>query len=187
MANFDSGEGANPLGEVSPARGVPLLVTAELPADILEWSDSLRRAHYPPERNRLQAHVTLFHGLPPSARAEVHDLLIATAGEAKSPEACISGVMDLGRGTALAIDSCGMIELHERLAESLHGLIQQKDARELRLHITVQNKVERSQAKALQAELAATFRSQGFRFRGFGFYGWDGILWNFERLYSFRR
>ena len=47
-------------------RGVPLLITAELPRDVFAWVDALRRAHYPPERNRLGAHVTLFHALPAS-------------------------------------------------------------------------------------------------------------------------
>jgi len=170
----------------APARSEPLLVTAELPPDILEWAERLRRAHYPPERNRLKAHVTLFHALPPSARGEVRQLLGEIAGEFAAPEAEVTGLMDLRRGTAFAVDSPGMVALHERLAERLHGLIQQKDARGLRLHITVQNKVSRSDAKALQAQLAVQSRPRSFRFRGFGLYGWDGGLWNFEQLFPFR-
>ena len=54
------------------AAGRPLIVTAELPDDVLAWADGLRRAHFPPERNWLVAHVTLFHALPPS----VHDELV---------------------------------------------------------------------------------------------------------------
>jgi hypothetical protein len=172
--------------ETSRARGVPLLVTAELPPDILEWADGLRQAHYPSARNRLHAHVTLFHALPPSAYGEVRQLLAGLAGETDAPVAQITGLMDLGKGTAFTLDSPGMIALHERLAELLHGLTQQKDTRELRLHITVQNKVPPGLAKSLQAELAAQFRPRSFRFRGFGLYGWDGLLWNFERLYRFR-
>lgn len=173
-------------GDGREGRGVPLLVTAELPPDILAWADHLRKANYPPERNRLQAHVTLFHALPPSSRDEVEQLLRSIASEVAAPDAQVTGLMDLGRGTALAVDSPGMAALHERLAERLHGLTQQQDARELRLHITVQNKVARRLAKELQAELETQFRPRGFRFAGFGLYGWDGSLWNFERLYPFR-
>ena len=44
----------------------PLIVTAELgPADFA-WLDAQRRAHFPPERNQLAAHLTMFHALPPS-------------------------------------------------------------------------------------------------------------------------
>ena len=170
----------------SPVRGVPLLVTAELPTELLEWADAIRRAHYPPERNRLRAHVTLFHGLPPSSRDEVRQLLGEVASAFAAPSAKVSGLMDLGRGTAYAIKSPGMVALHQFLSGRLHGLIQQKDARQLRLHVTVQNKVARSDAKALQALLQADFRPRGFRFRGFGLYGWDGSLWNFEHLHPFR-
>ena len=48
-----------------------LIVTAELgPADF-GWLEGLRRAHYPPERNQLPAHLTMFHALPPSAESGV--------------------------------------------------------------------------------------------------------------------
>jgi hypothetical protein len=145
----------------------------------------LRRAHYPRERNRLKAHVTLFHGLPPSAGDEVRRLLAEFAASA-APEARITGLMDLGRGTAFAVESPDMAALHGALAERLHGLIQQKDARALKLHITVQNKVAIAEARALRRRLAAAFQPRGFHFRGLGIYAWHGKLWNFERLFPFR-
>lgn len=168
-----------------PPRGAPLLITAELPADIFAWADGLRRTHYPPERNRLGAHVTLFHGLPPSAEGEVRRVLADLAGR-PAPEARITGLMDLGRGTALAVDSPEMVVLHAEMAERLHGLIQQKDARPLRLHITVQNKVSRKAASTLQAELAQDLPARHFRFRGFGLSHWRDELWRLAQLYAFR-
>ena len=174
------------MADGKPVRGMPLLVTAELPDDVLAWADALRRAHYPSERNRLQAHVTLFHGLPPSLGEELRQLLGETSRKAVAPEASVTGIMDLDRGTALAVESPGMQALHARLAEHLHGSIQQRDARELRLHITVQNKVSRAEAVAVQRDLAGSFEPRSFRFRGFGLYRWDGRLWNFSRLFSFR-
>lgn len=167
------------------ARGMPLLITAELPDDVLAWADNLRREHFPPERNRLRAHVTLFHALPPSAEDEVRSLL-SEFSQAPRPAAEITGLMDLGGGTAFTVDSPETAALHEELAERLHGLVQQKDARPLRLHITVQNKVKREEARALQAELARDFRPRTFRFRGLGLYLWDGELWRLSRVYPFR-
>ncbi len=167
-------------------RGQPLLITAQLPADLLAWADALRRAHYPPERNRLEAHVTLFHGLPPSAGAEVRQLLGTVATATAAPDARLTGIMDLGRGTAFAIDSPDMVRLHAQLAERLHGVIQQKDTHELRLHVTVQNKVPRAEALALQRDLSASFRPRSFRFPAFGLYCWDGELWIFAKRFAFR-
>lgn len=167
------------------ARGVPLLIVAELPADVFAWADGLRRTHYPPERNRLAAHVTLFHGLPPSAAPPVVAAL-ASLSRQPPPAARITGLMDLGEGTALAIESPAMVGLHAELAESLHGLIQQRDARPLRLHITIQDKVPAREARALQAELTHTLEPRSFHFRGFGIYGWTGDLWLRTKVFPFR-
>lgn len=169
----------------SPGRGAPLLVTAELPPGLRAWADALRNAHYPPGRMRLGAHVTLFHALPPSAGAAVTDLLAAFARR-DPPEARITGIMSLGSGTAFAVDSPAMAAIREELAERLHGLVQQKDARPLRLHVTVQNKVSRGAAEALQAQLSATFTPRAFRFQGFGLHEWRDELWRQARVFAFR-
>lgn len=163
----------------------PLLVTAELPAEVFAWAEGLRRAHYPPQRNRMGAHVTLFHALPPSAEPELRRLLGALARRA-APEAEIAGLMDLGRGTAFAVESAAMLGIHAELAERLHGLVQQQDARPLRLHVTVQNKVPRAAALALQAALAEAPRPQRFRFRGLALSHWRDELWRMGPLYAFR-
>jgi hypothetical protein len=167
------------------ARGAPLLITATLPPDVFAWADGLRRAHYPPERNRLGAHVTLFHGLPPSADAEVRRLLGELAARA-APEARITGLMDLDRGTALAVDSPLMVALHGEMAERLRGVIQQRDDRPLRLHITVQDKVAPAAARVLQTELAADLPLLSFRFHGLALSHWRDELWRPAQLYPFR-
>lgn len=165
--------------------GAPLLVTAELPEDVLAWADALRRAHYPPERNRLRAHVTLFHALPPSVEAELLDILRDLA-RAVPPPARIDGLMKLGTGTALAVESPAMVALHGHVAERMHGLLTRQDAQPLRLHVTIQNKVTTQAARALQAELGPTLRPLAFRFRGFGLYAWEEGLWRPIRVVPFR-
>jgi len=87
----------------------PFIVTAELPPDLFKWADALRRTHFPPERNWLQAHVTLFHSFAPSLRRELPALLARIAAEYAPPSARIDGLMDLGQGPALAIVSPAML------------------------------------------------------------------------------
>ncbi len=175
-------------GEVLPGLrkpGAPLLVTAELPLDVLSWADGLRRAHYLPERNRLRAHVTLFHALPPSVEAELGEVLTDLA-RAAPPPARITGLMKLGNGTALAIESPSMADLHARIADRMHGLLTDQDTRPLHLHVTIQNKVPAAEARALQAELGPDLAPISFRFRGFGLYAWEEGLWRDIRLVKFR-
>ena len=165
----------------------PFIVTAELPSDVHSWADGLRRAHYPPERNKLAAHVTLFHALAPSLREELVPLLARMAGDYAPPEARISGLMDLGGGTAFRIDSPGMAEIREDIAEHFHGALTAQDNQALRLHITVQNKVERAAAKALQAALATQQIERRFRFAGLGLHLYRGGPWETVGRWSFRR
>lgn len=165
--------------------GAPLLVTAELPAHVLAWADALRREHYPPGRNRLRAHVTLFHALPPSVEDELLQVL-ADLARVAPPPARIDGLMKLGGGTALAVESPPMADLHDLIAERMHGLLAAQDRRQLRLHITIQNKVPLHAARALQTQLGAVLRPLSFRFRGFGLYAWEDSLWRPIRTITFR-
>ncbi len=164
----------------------PLIVTAELPQDLYSWATQLRTQHFPPERNYLKAHVTLFHALPPFCRAEVGEALARLAGECAPVPARLDSIMSLGGGTALRIESSDMLDLRAELAERFHGLLTPQDQHQPRLHITVQNKVSSADAKALQAHLGATFMPREFAFRGFELHTYRGGPWAFEKRWRFR-
>lgn len=134
-----------------------LIVTAGLGAADFAWLDGERRAHFPPDRNRLAAHVTLFHALPPSAEAELRRLLATLAG-GPPPRAEIPGLINLGRGVAYRVASPALAALRDRIAERFHGSLTAQDAGGWRAHVTIQNKVEPSEARALLAS-----KEQGFR------------------------
>lgn len=164
----------------------PFIVTAEMPPDVLGWADGLRRAHFPPERNHLAAHVTLFHALAPSLRDELKPLLVEIAAGTAPPLARITGVMNLGRGTALAIECPAMLALRQSLADRFHGTLTAQDQHVPRLHITIQNKVAPEVARALQSELAATAIAREFRFAGLGLHLYRGPDWEAAGRWSFR-
>ena len=148
-----------------PGGSAPLIVTAELPEALQSRADQLRAAHFPPERNFLKAHVTLFHALPPMVENELRDVL---SGEARgAPVAArLEGVMDLGRGTALRLTSAAMLALRDRIAERFHGMLTPQDSHTPRLHVTIQNKVSPDEAKSLQTTLATLITPRDFAFRG---------------------
>lgn len=168
----------------SPAK-VPLLITAELPRDVFAWVDGLRRRHFPPERNKLRAHVTLFHALPPSVEDEVRRLLAGHA-RAAPPPARIAGIMPLGGGTAFHIVSEAMSAIHAALAEALHGVLTAQDRAKRKLHVTVQNKVTAAEARALQAELARDFAPRDFAFAGLSLHRYLGGIWEDAGTWPFR-
>lgn len=164
----------------------PYIVTAVLPADIFAWADSLRRAHFPPERNRLSAHVTLFHALAPSLLPEIRRVLADRAARHAPCPARLTGLLDLGGGTALAIESPAMLALRAEIADHFHGTLTAQDSHRPRLHITIQNKVPRGEAKALQAILASTITERRFAFTGLALHIYRGGPWEAAGQWPFR-
>lgn len=164
----------------------PLVVTAELPAAIQARADALRRAHYPAERNHVPAHVTLLRALPPFVEDEARNLLAAVASELPPPMARITGIMDLGTGTAIAIESNAMLELRAMVAAHFHGMLTLQDEGTPRLHVTVQNKVLRSEAKALQALLTPALGPERFAFAGLALHRYLDGPWEPSGRWSFR-
>lgn len=163
-----------------------MILTAELPPDLAAWATRLRRQHFPAERNFLDAHVTLFHSLPPGIEAEIHDCCAALAREHGPVPARPEGVMKLGRGTALKLSSPAMLDLRAWLADRFHGLLMPNDLHEPRLHVTVQNKASIEAAKALQAELAPQIRPRDFAFIGLALHAYRDGPWEFLKRWPFR-
>lgn len=162
-----------------------MIVTAELaPAD-LAWLDALRRHHYPPERNRLPAHLTMFHALPPSLEGEARHRL-AEAAKAKAPRAMVAGVMDLGGGVALRIVSDDLDDIRAELSEAFHGMLGAQDKGGWRPHVTVQNKVLNRDARMLVAALEAGFEARPLGIRGLGLHRYLGGPWETLQVWPFR-
>ena len=164
----------------------PFILTAQLPADLAAWATSLRTQHFPPERNYLNAHVTLFHALPRFCEEELRDLLKALVAQYAPPPAQLEGLMSLGGGTALKLSSEMILEIRARIADHFHGLLTAQDQHRPRLHVTIQNKVTSKEAKALQAELEPQIEPRDFAFSGLELHIYRGGPWESVRDWRFR-
>lgn len=135
----------------------PLIVTAGLDPQASAQFDELRQRHFPPERNVLAAHVTLFHHLDGDAEAAVRADLVAEARRQGPFDACVRRLRNLGRGVAYDIDSPTLVALRARLAERWRDQLTEQDRRWRQPHVTVQNKVAPERARALLEELSVGF------------------------------
>ncbi len=162
-----------------------LIVTAELGAQDFAWLDGLRRRHYPPERNRVPAHLTLFRTLPPSAEPELSRLL-RSASARPPPAAFIAGVMDLGGGVAFRIASDQLDLLRDELADRLRGLLTPQDSAGWSAHVTIQNKVEPRVARALIKALGDDHLRRPLHIVGLGLHRYLGGEWETLRRCAFR-
>lgn len=162
-----------------------LIVTGEIGQPDLGWLEGLRRAHYPPERNHIPAHLTMFHALPPSAENEAQSRLKALAKEPR-PTATIDGLMDLGGGIAFRIVSPDLESIRRELSEDFRGLLSAQDSGGWRPHVTIQNKVAPKVARALKQALEKDFRPRSLLISGLGLHRYLGGPWERIGIYPFR-
>lgn len=162
-----------------------LIVTVEIGAADLSWIEGLRRIHYPAERNRIAAHLTMFHALPPSSEKELRARLSEMVRRS-APVASLAGLMDLGGGVAFRIVSPDLDRIRDELARDLHGLLGAQDSGGWRPHITVQNKVAPKTARALKQSLERSFSPRPLVISGFGLHRYAGGPWDPVAVYRFR-
>ena len=155
----------------------PLIVTAEFGAADFAWLDELRRRHYPAERNRVPAHLTLFRSLPPSAEAEVRRTLAKTC-VGRAPPATISGVMDLGGGVALRVRSDELDAIRAEMVEDFHGLLTPQDGPGWIPHVTIQNKAPRGEVRELLRALDQVVEPRPVAIRGLLLFRYDDGAWD---------
>lgn len=168
-----------------PVSLAPIIVTATLGSADFAWLNGLRQRHFPPERNLLAAHLTLFHALPPSVLPELSRRLRAISS-GTAPAARASGLLNLGRGVAIRIGSDGLNAIRRDLAEAFAGSLTPQDANGFRAHVTIQNKVNPADARALLSELEATFVPRAIVIRGLASFRYRGGPWELIEEHRFR-
>ncbi|GAA4778281.1 2'-5' RNA ligase family protein [Stakelama sediminis] len=156
---------------------VPIIVTALFGGEDQAMFDRLRRAHFPPERNFLDAHLTLFHHLPPTLLPELKQRLNAETRGQAAPPCRIAGLLNLGRGVAFRIESEGLEDIRDRLADAFAPMLTPQDSAGWRPHITIQNKVAPVDARRLLAQLQAGFIPWQVRLTGLAAWYYRGGPW----------
>lgn len=159
------------------ATPAPIIVSALFGRQDQAVFDALRREHFPPERNVLPAHLTLFHHLPPSALDELKHRLNAATRGVRVPAARAAGLMSLGRGVAVRIESPGLTAIRRDLSEAFVGLLTPQDAGGWRPHVTIQNKVAPSLAKLLLNALGTEFHPRNVEIAGIATWYYRGGPW----------
>ena len=161
----------------------PLVLTLQLDDAAQQRFDALRRAHFPPERNHLQAHVTLFHALPGAQEHEVRADLERSAQRA-AYDVEVVRVRSLGRGVAYDLRSPELAAQRAELARRWGPWLTPQDARPHAAHVTVQNKVDPEQARGLLQQLQTGFAPYAVRATGLALWRYLGGPW--EPLGSYR-
>lgn len=164
----------------------PLILTALLDDATQRYLDDLRARHFPPERNYLAAHLTLFHALPGDLAAAVTSD-VAAAADRPPLAATVGGPRLLGRGVAYTVDCPELLALRRGLADRLRRRLTGQDAGKSDLHVTIQNKVDPAAARALHAELVAGFVPWAATITGLALWRYAGGPWEPGPRFGFNR
>ena len=149
----------------------PLILTAAFAAPDQARFDRLREAHFPPDRNHIPAHLTLFHHLP---------------GDDEAPcRAEIPGLRSLGRGVAFDVRCPPLASLRAALGKLWHESLTAQDRQDWRPHVTVQNKVAPAEAAALLAAMRAEFAPFGVSVEGVHLWRYLGGPWEDLGTFAF--
>jgi 2'-5' RNA ligase len=161
-----------------------LVVTLLLDDGAQRRFDDLRTAHFPADRLVVGAHVTLFHALPGEQLAAVRAELARVAARPAFPVA-VTGVRFLGRGVAFDLAAPELLALRSAVARAFDPWLTRQDRQRSRPHVTVQNKVDPQVARALHADLSASFVPESVPARGLGLWHYLGGPWAAEAEFPF--
>ena len=147
--------------------------------------EQMRQRYFPPERNLIPAHLTLFHTLPDTP--ETSEKLQAIADSVEPFPLQVTGLRSLGRGVAYTLLSPELQALHRRLSSDFEPYLSAQDHQKFQPHVVIQNKATPEQARNLMAILQPAFRPFEVLAQGMDLWHYLGGPWQHVRTFAFDR
>ena len=93
----------------APKNSMTNILTLRLDDSSQQFFEGMRRKHFPPERNLIPAHLTLFHSLPDM---DAIDEALSTQAAQQVPfPIAVNGLRSLGKGVAYKVSSPPLLTL----------------------------------------------------------------------------
>ncbi|EIM25184.1 2'-5' RNA ligase family protein [Microvirga lotononidis] len=165
----------------------PLILTLQFDERSFAFFDAQRRRYFPPQRNFIPAHLTLFHALPGEHLSRIEQDIETSSSHHSSFTLDVTGLRPLGRGVAYALASTELTALRRELALCWNDWLKPQDRQNHQPHVTVQNKVHPSAAWALLDELRDGFKPFRVEARGLDLWWYRGGPWEKVRSFGFSR
>jgi len=157
------------------------ILTAEMDDVSFTWLDGLRREHFPPDRNFLSAHLTLFHRLSSAQVARLRSV----ERPCTPVETRFDRVVFLGFGVAIGVRSAALERLRSNARTEIGGEFSRQDSQPWKPHVTVQNKVTAVSASQLQNALEQGFAERVDAATGLLVWEYLGGPWNLVERIAF--
>lgn len=149
------------------------ILTAEMDDDSFAWLDGLRREHFPPARNFLPAHLTMFHRLSSAQTIRLKELELPSGPITVSFDAPLA----LGFGVAITVSSLPLERLRAAARAAMSGEFSRQDGQRWRPHVTIQNKVTPVVARQLHQSMEDKFTPRTGAIMGLLVWEYLGPAW----------
>jgi 2'-5' RNA ligase len=149
-----------------------LIITLAIDNQSQEYFTKLRNTYFPAWCNYLEAHITLFHRLPPDV-----PLITDTVEKFSRRKAFtlgITGIKNMGNGVAFTVQPGETDEIHKGMRLAFDVYLTGKDRKKIWPHITIQNKVTAWKAQQTAEMLTSNFTPFSIEAIGFS-------LWKFNK------
>lgn len=163
----------------------PLILTLKLDDEAQAYFNQLRARYFPPERNFLDAHLTLFHHLP-AEEPGVYNVIEKLAASHQSLLIEVTKIVSIGNGVAFKCESAELQKLHSYLQGQWQQWLISQDRQKLWPHITIQNKVSADKAANTLKELSSRFTPFVMQGSGLSLWRYLGGPWEHVDDYSFQ-
>ncbi len=160
-----------------------LILTAKMNAETQDFFNHLRHLHFPPERNFLDAHITVFHKLPLTERSRITEDLKRVCETTNSFEISFSKVIFYGKGTGISADAQKLVGIRQTLTDTWKPLLSRQDLQKFRPHITIQNKVESTNARRFYEKFQSSWQTVTGKIVGFDLWRYENGPWVFEKTF----
>jgi 2'-5' RNA ligase len=164
----------------------PLILTLKLDSIAFDVLDRLRQQHFPPERNFLSAHITLFHKLPSEQELAIRQTLEDACSTTPAVHLLFPTLRSLGRGVAIQVDCPELVQLRNHLAQEWNPWLSPQDKQRYQPHITIQNKVAPSEAQQLYDRLADGWNTFSGKGEGLLLWRYQGGPWELAHEFTFK-
>ena len=160
----------------------PLILTLRMDKESHSFFNQQRLLHFPPSRNFLQAHLTLYHKIPDDA----YTYQVLQDLDKEIFKLAVTGLIHLGNGVAYKIESAALHALQLKLRSSFENILTAQDKQGFRPHITIQNKVPAETANKLFKDTSGTFKPMEAEAVGLDLWRYLNGPWEHVRFYPFK-
>ena len=165
--------------------GIPLILTFKLDAFSQDRLDNWRQQYFPPARNHLKAHLTIYHQLPGQNIKEISKTLQAFVLTHSAIALRFSHLITRAGFVGVAIESPELIEARAKLSRLFGSTLRAQDKQPYRPHVTITNLGSPKEAEKCMADLEPVFSNWNARAEGLELFHYRNGPWDFAEHFPF--